>query len=129
TTNPPRNTSTDQLSTHRISFSRSPATERRLRNHSAIKHLVGNRTCHFLDKQLANLRVALQKLNCLLFLRRWWLFVRFLLPQLLAGGALVFLNDLVGHLVQYRVLILSVCSTTKSQHQGRDQQTNHLDIY
>src|SRR5271154_286274 len=86
-------------------------TQRPLRNHPAFKHLVGDGSCHSVEKQRAHLRIGPQKLNCLLFLRRRWLFVLSLRPQLLAGGGLVFLNDLVGNLVQYRVLILSPGST------------------
>ena len=36
-----------------------------LRNHSALKHFVGDRSGHFIDKDNAHLRIALQKLNYL----------------------------------------------------------------
>jgi hypothetical protein len=41
--------------------------------------------------------------------------LRSLRPQLLAGGSLIFLNDLVRNLVQYGVLVLALDSNNASQ--------------
>jgi hypothetical protein len=90
-------------------------------NQSAFKHFVGDGGCHFVDEHNAHLWIALQKLYCLLFLwrrRLWWCL--FLLPQLFAGGARVFRNDLGGDLVQDWVLVLGVRSgLIKSAPVGR----------
>ena len=50
-----------------------------------------------------------------LLLGCWWSLLRSLRPQLLAGRRLVFLNDLVRNLVQYRVLVLALDPNNDSQ--------------
>src|SRR5271154_2996628 len=74
----------------------------RSRDHAAFKHLVGDRRRDPIDEHLAHLRITAQKIYGFLFPLRFRLPA--LLPQLLARGILVLLDDLVGGLVQQRVL-------------------------
>src|SRR5262249_41702417 len=71
-----------------------------LRNHPAFEHLVRDRRRDLVDERRAHLRIAAQKLHKLLLLRGFRLALR--LPQLLAGGLLVFLGDFLGDQIQYR---------------------------
>src|SRR5205823_12627035 len=75
-----------------------------LRNHSAVEHLVHNRARDLVEELLAHLRVVLQKAENALLLRTRRLAA--LLPQLLAGRALIFLNHFVDdHLEQWTLRI------------------------
>jgi len=86
-------------------------------NHSAFKQLVGNRSSHFINEQRTHLRIAVQKLNCLRFCGCRGRMLLSLRPQLLAGCGLVFLNNLVGRLVQNRMLFLTLYLNNTGQQQ------------
>src|SRR5580700_3138780 len=76
----------------------------RSRDHAAFKHLVSDRRRYSIDEHGAHLWIVTQKIYGFLFPLRLWLPP--LLPQLLARGILVFLDDLVSGLVQQRVLVI-----------------------
>ena len=92
-------------------------TRLRSRDHAAFKHFVGDRRRDPVDEHLAHLRIATQKIYGFLFPLRFRL--PSLLPQLLARGILVLLDDLVGDLVQYRVL--GAAYAGKQQDRKRQQ--------
>jgi len=71
---------------------------RRSWDHAAFKHFVGDRRRYSVDEGGPHLWIAAQKIYGFLFPLRFWL--PSLLPQLLAGRVLVFLDYLVGGGVQ-----------------------------
>src|SRR5580658_406895 len=89
----------------------------RSRDHAAFKHLVRDRRRHSIDEHTAHLWIVTQKIYGFLFSLRFQL--PSLLPQLLARGILVLLDDLVGGLVQQRVL--GVAYAREQQH-GKQQR-------
>src|SRR5271166_28473 len=71
-------------------------------NHSAFKQFVGDGRRYPVYEHASHLGIAAQKIYGFLFSLRFWL--PSLLPQLLAGRILIFLDDLVGGRVQQWVL-------------------------
>src|SRR5207247_10543617 len=76
-------------------------------NHTAFEHFVGDWSRYLVDKSRAHLRIGFQHLESfLLHLRfRCLAFLGSLLPQLLAGGLLIFLDDFLGNLIQDREVL------------------------
>src|ERR1019366_5316698 len=93
------------------------AVDQTSRDHSAREHLVHHRTGDLVEEHLPHLRIALQKSDDLLLLRRRRLAP--ILPQLLAGRGLVFLDDLVRDHVHDR--ILRVRNARGSQRGDREE--------
>src|SRR5215472_2286831 len=67
-------------------------------DHAALEHFVRDWRCDLVDECLSHLWVALQCLNGVLFHRVLGslAFLCSLLPQLFAGGLLIFLDNLLG---------------------------------
>jgi hypothetical protein len=78
------------------------AVQRPSWNHPALEHLVSDGSRDSVDELGAHLWITAQLLDDFLFHRRFRLV--FLLPQLFAGRLLVFLDNLLSHHVQERIL-------------------------
>jgi hypothetical protein len=83
-----------------------PPFARPLWNHAAFEHFVGDRSSYSVEKRSAQLRVRPQYLYEFFFTHRLRLALSLcpFLPQLLAAGILVFLDDPVSDPVHERVL-------------------------
>src|SRR5262249_55435785 len=91
-------------------------------NHTALEHFICDGRSDLADECLAHLRIGFQHLNRFLF-HPWFgslSFLRPLLPQLLAGGRLVLLDDLFGNPIHYWV-VLSVYGDAKQSDRCRKQ--------
>jgi hypothetical protein len=79
-----------------------------------------------LRNSVRDLWIAVQKLYCLRFCGCRGRMLRSLCPQLLAGRCLVFLNNLVGNLVQNRVLVLTLYSNNTGQQYATQRQDDRF---
>src|SRR5260370_8309140 len=62
-----------------------------LRDHSALKHLIGDRSSNLVDEKGPHLGIALKKSDNFLFFSARWSFLAFFHPHLLPGRVLIFL--------------------------------------
>src|SRR5206468_4509163 len=97
-------------------------------NHSAIEHLVHDRTGDLIEERLAHLLVIAQETEDALFLRAWRLAA--VLPELFTTRALVFLDHLVRDHVQHRIGLRKGEAGDECDRDGDKQQRTlgHFDF-
>src|SRR5262249_36770201 len=101
-------------------------------NHPALEHLVRDGRGDLVDEFGAHLRVVLQHLDRLLLARRFRLAasaVASVLPELIAGRALVFLDDPAGDRVDHRKLLGRDAERRHYQRDGEpDNDISHREV-